>query len=105
MISNGVWKEDEFGISYRLRPAGDRIWAIKGYNSYYAWLTLIDVVYALKINKGTVEEPTSWKTIFTFSPNFIPLANLFRVHIGECLSWSKCVQPTDGDPLKARATL
>jgi hypothetical protein len=91
MLSNGVWKKDEFGVSYRLRPAGDRMWAVKGYNFYYVSLTLLDVVYALKINGGTDEEPTSWKTTLTFSPNYFPLVNLFRVHIGECLSWSKCI--------------
>jgi hypothetical protein len=86
MISTGVWKKDKFGVSYYLRPAGDRVWAIKGYNFYFVMLRLLDVIYALKVNNGTDAEPLGWKTILTFSPNFFPLAKRFRVHVDQCLS-------------------
>jgi hypothetical protein len=88
-VSTGALEKDKDDISYRHRPAGDRIWAFSGKNADFLVTPLQDLIYESRVTEGSDDNPTRLQIFLSFSLFFAPLV---RFHFRECFDWRKCAR-------------
>jgi hypothetical protein len=86
-VSTGKFEKDKENISYRHRPAGDRVWAFSGKNGDFFTSPIDDLIYESRVTEGSDDNPTRIQIFPSFSMFHAPFV---RFHFRECFDWRKC---------------